>query len=97
MKHFPTDTQLLLYEEIKPDMIDEIQLNQTCLEAEIGNGDIICFQKAITPEQYEYIFIIITTTIIIITIIIITIIIITIIIIIIIFIIIIIIIIIIFN
>jgi ubiquitin carboxyl-terminal hydrolase 7 len=51
MKHFPTDTQLLLYEEIKPDMIDEIQLNQTCLEAEIGNGDIICFQKAITPEH----------------------------------------------
>lgn len=53
MKGFPKETPLLLFEEIKPDMIDEIQLKQTCVGAEIGNGDIICFQKALTQEQYE--------------------------------------------
>jgi len=53
MKGFPKETPLLLFEEIKPDMIDEIQLKQTCVGAEIGNGDIICFQKALTQEQEE--------------------------------------------
>ena len=50
MKGFPKDTPLLLYEEIKPDMIEEIPLKNNSTTAEIGNGDIICFQKAITPE-----------------------------------------------
>jgi len=55
MKNFPKDTPLILYEEIKPDMIEEIQLKHNCTknEAEIGNGDIICFQKALTREQEE--------------------------------------------
>jgi len=52
MKGFPKDTPLLLYEEIKSDMIDPIPLNIDSTTAEIGNGDIICFQKDITPEQY---------------------------------------------
>jgi len=52
MKGFPIDTPLLLYEEIKPDMIEEIPLKNNSTSAEIGNGDIICFQKALTPEQY---------------------------------------------
>ena len=51
MKGFPEKTPLLLYEEIKPDMIDEIQLKHNCVTAEIGNGDIICFQKALTQEK----------------------------------------------
>ncbi|KAG4101998.1 cysteine proteinase [Neocallimastix lanati (nom. inval.)] len=53
MKGFPEKTPLLLYEEIKPDMIDEIQLKHNCVTAEIGNGDIICFQKALTQEEEE--------------------------------------------
>jgi len=53
MKGFPKDTQLLLYEEIKPDMIEEIPLKNNSTTAEIGNGDIICFQKALTEEQEE--------------------------------------------
>jgi len=53
MKGFPKDTPLLLYEEIKPDMIEEIPLKNNSTTAEIGNGDIICFQKAITPELEE--------------------------------------------
>jgi len=50
MKGFPRDTPLKLFEEIKPDMIEEIPLRNNSCEAEIGNGDIICFQKEITPE-----------------------------------------------
>ena len=58
MKNFPNDTPLLLFEEIKPDMIEEIPLrnNSNSVTAEIGNGDIICFQKALTQEQYVYIY-----------------------------------------
>jgi len=53
MLNFPSNTQLLLYEEIKPDMIDEILLKNTASVAEIGNGDIICIQKMLTQEQEE--------------------------------------------
>ncbi|ORX47578.1 cysteine proteinase [Piromyces finnis] len=53
MKGFPKDTKLILYEEIKPDMIEEIPLNNNSEKAEIGNGDIICFQKAISSELEE--------------------------------------------
>ncbi|OUM70453.1 hypothetical protein PIROE2DRAFT_68396 [Piromyces sp. E2] len=53
MKGFPKDTQLILFEEIKPDMIEEIPLKNNSIEAEIGNGDIICFQKALSQEKEE--------------------------------------------
>jgi len=53
MKGFPRNTRLLLYEEIKPDMVEEIPINADSTTAEIGNGDIICFQKAVTPELEE--------------------------------------------
>jgi len=51
MMGFPKDTPLILFEEIKPDMIEEIPLKNNSIEAEIGNGDIICFQKALTQEK----------------------------------------------
>jgi ubiquitin carboxyl-terminal hydrolase 7 len=53
MMGFPKDTPLILFEEIKPDMIEEIPLKNNSIEAEIGNGDIICFQKALTQEKEE--------------------------------------------
>jgi ubiquitin carboxyl-terminal hydrolase 7 len=53
-KGFPVNTPLILFEEIKPDMIEEIPLKNNSTTAEIGNGDIICFQKALTEEQVSY-------------------------------------------
>jgi ubiquitin carboxyl-terminal hydrolase 7 len=38
-------TQLRLYEEIKPQMIDVMKAKQTLKAAELQDGDIICFQK----------------------------------------------------
>jgi ubiquitin carboxyl-terminal hydrolase 7 len=38
-------TQLRLYEEIKPQMIDSMKAKQTLKAAELQDGDIICFQK----------------------------------------------------
>ncbi|ORY37639.1 cysteine proteinase [Rhizoclosmatium globosum] len=41
----PPKTPLLLFEEVKPDMIDELKVKQTFASAELGDGDIICFQR----------------------------------------------------
>lgn len=38
-------TQLRLYEEIKPQMIDVMKAKQTLKAAELQDGDIICFQR----------------------------------------------------
>lgn len=38
-------TQLKLYEEIKPQMIDAMKGKQTLKAAELQDGDIVCFQK----------------------------------------------------
>lgn len=42
---WPASTLLDLYEEIKPNMIEAIRLKQTFTQAEISDGDIVCFQK----------------------------------------------------
>ncbi|KAF9778397.1 cysteine proteinase [Thelephora terrestris] len=44
-------TSLKLYEEIKPGMIEPMRLAYTLAQSEIQNGDIICFQVEISPEQ----------------------------------------------
>jgi ubiquitin carboxyl-terminal hydrolase 7 len=38
-------TQLKLYEEIKPQMIDTMKAKQTLKAAELQDGDIVCFQR----------------------------------------------------
>ncbi|KAJ3300789.1 hypothetical protein HK104_003759 [Borealophlyctis nickersoniae] len=43
--NFPLDTRLVLYEEVKPTMIDALNSKLTFQAAELGDGDIICFQK----------------------------------------------------
>ncbi|RGB42730.1 ICP0-binding domain of ubiquitin-specific protease 7-domain-containing protein [Rhizophagus diaphanus] len=52
-KNFPLDTPLKLYEEIKPNMIDEIDLRFTFQRLELQNGDIICFQKNLTEKEIQ--------------------------------------------
>ncbi|CAG8484431.1 10701_t:CDS:10 [Gigaspora margarita] len=52
-KEFPPHTPLKIYEEIKPNMIEEMKLNLTFQKSEIQDGDIICFQKALTEEEIQ--------------------------------------------
>ncbi|KAJ3095062.1 hypothetical protein HK100_005929, partial [Physocladia obscura] len=41
----PPKTPLLLFEEIKPDMVESLKLTQSFGHAEIGDGDIILYQR----------------------------------------------------
>lgn len=54
---FPPDTKLLLYEEIKPNMVEKIESLTEPLQKvleELLDGDIIVFQKDERDlEQYE--------------------------------------------
>lgn len=55
---WPHTVTLMLYEEIKPSMIEPMKAKQTLKAAELQDGDIICFQPATTngtdgPELSE--------------------------------------------
>lgn len=53
---FPTDTDLVLYEEIKPNMVERIENYSEPLEKvleELMDGDIIVFQKDERDDMYE--------------------------------------------
>ncbi|KAI8906938.1 hypothetical protein EDD86DRAFT_192638 [Gorgonomyces haynaldii] len=50
-----TGTALELLEEVKPGMIEDVPLNATFDQAELGCGDIICFQpKKADPSVRQY-------------------------------------------
>lgn len=51
MAGFEPGTDLILYEEIKPDMIDLMDTEKSFSDSEIQDGDIICIQKALTEEE----------------------------------------------
>lgn len=38
-------------QEIKHNMIDQMKPKQTLLQSELQDGDIVCFQKALTGEE----------------------------------------------
>jgi len=44
-QNFSPDQLLYLYEEVKPDLVEPLNLNHTLKIAGLSNGDIICFQK----------------------------------------------------
>jgi hypothetical protein len=53
---FPPDTELVLYEEIKPNMVERIENYNEPLEKvleELMDGDIIVFQKDERDDMYE--------------------------------------------
>lgn len=52
MKDLPHGTVIQLYEEVKPGMIDTLKTNQTFQQAELGSGDIICYQCQLSSDQY---------------------------------------------
>ncbi|KAJ2719750.1 ubiquitin-specific protease ubp15 [Coemansia sp. Benny D115] len=45
------DVPITLYEEVKPSLIEEMDVEKTFREAEIQSGDIICFQLAHEPGK----------------------------------------------
>ncbi|KAI7815889.1 ubiquitin carboxyl-terminal hydrolase 5 [Gamsiella multidivaricata] len=50
-KGFPANTPLKLFEEIKPTMIEPMKMKLTFHQSEIQGGDIIVFQKELTPKE----------------------------------------------
>ncbi|KAG0057243.1 hypothetical protein BGZ83_000656 [Gryganskiella cystojenkinii] len=50
-KGLPANTPLKLFEEIKPTMIEPIKMKSTFFQCEIQGGDIIVFQKELTPKE----------------------------------------------
>ncbi|CAG8491983.1 14575_t:CDS:10, partial [Cetraspora pellucida] len=52
-KKFPRRTSLKIYEEVKPNMIEEMKPKLTFQQSEIQDGDIICFQKALTKQEVK--------------------------------------------
>ncbi|KAJ3333525.1 hypothetical protein HDU76_007055 [Blyttiomyces sp. JEL0837] len=46
-------TQLLLFEEVKPEMIDLLKPKATFTGAELGDGDIICYQRDLSSSEIE--------------------------------------------
>ncbi|RIA93964.1 hypothetical protein C1645_873749 [Glomus cerebriforme] len=52
-KEFPLNTPLKIYEEMKPNMIEEMKPKSTFQQSEIQDGDIICFQKALTEKEIQ--------------------------------------------
>ncbi|CAO3595063.1 unnamed protein product [Absidia cylindrospora] len=51
MAGFDRGTELVLYEEIKPEMNEIMHTEKTFRASEIQDGDIICIQKGMTQEE----------------------------------------------
>ncbi|KAJ3226189.1 hypothetical protein HK099_005415 [Clydaea vesicula] len=52
-KKLPSDTNLILYEEVKQGMIDLIKPNKSFINLELLDGDILCYQKELTAKELE--------------------------------------------
>ena len=50
--NFPETQSLLLFEEIKPQRVDVLSIHDSLRENQLGNGDIIVFQKE-PSELYQ--------------------------------------------
>ncbi|CAO3634585.1 unnamed protein product [Cunninghamella echinulata] len=50
MAEFEPETRITLYEEIKPEMVEAMNLEKTFASSEIQDGDIICIEKELTEE-----------------------------------------------
>ncbi|KAI8066595.1 hypothetical protein BC940DRAFT_275132 [Gongronella butleri] len=50
---FDPRTDIDLYEEIKPEMIENMELNKTFQQSEIQDGDILVMQRSLTEDEIE--------------------------------------------
>mmetsp|Transcript_7522 Transcript_7522/g.21399 ORF Transcript_7522/g.21399 Transcript_7522/m.21399 type:complete len:705 (+) Transcript_7522:72-2186(+) len=53
LRGLPPDAPVVLYEEVKPSMVDLLDLKQTLDGAELGNGDIIAFEDDLPDSERE--------------------------------------------
>ncbi|KAJ1772579.1 ubiquitin-specific protease ubp15 [Coemansia sp. RSA 1843] len=53
MAGLPADANLMLYEEVKPSLVEEMDTGLTFQRAEIQSGDIICFQQSSAEAKGE--------------------------------------------
>jgi len=44
-------TELTFSQEIKHNYIDQMKPKQSLLQSELQDGDIVCFQKVLSPEE----------------------------------------------
>ncbi|KAJ2716966.1 ubiquitin-specific protease ubp15 [Coemansia spiralis] len=51
MAMLPPDAPVILFEEVKPSMIEELDVSQTFGSAEIQSGDVVCIQPAVAPDD----------------------------------------------
>ncbi|KAI8978533.1 hypothetical protein BDB01DRAFT_799109 [Pilobolus umbonatus] len=54
MAGFELDQDILLYEEIRPAMIEVVDTHNTFNQAEIQDGDILIVQRTVSAEESEY-------------------------------------------
>jgi len=52
-EQLPANEKLMLWEEIKPTMVEALKPKQTLKMAELQDGDIICFQKVSTDAERQ--------------------------------------------
>jgi ubiquitin carboxyl-terminal hydrolase 7 len=50
LKKLPPNSQVKVYEEIKPGMVDPLKMKSTLDSMELITGDILCFQKDLSKE-----------------------------------------------
>lgn len=50
--NWPVGSEVLLFEEVKHNLVQPMKPKQTFGDAEIQNGDIICFQRQLPEEEY---------------------------------------------
>lgn len=53
MQRWAPQTQIKLYEEIKPGMIEQMKAKATFAQSEIQDGDVICFQVDISDKDAQ--------------------------------------------
>lgn len=51
MMRWPPTTQVKLYEEIKPGMIEQLKPSATFVQSELQNGDVLCFQIELSEKD----------------------------------------------
>mmetsp|Transcript_46802 Transcript_46802/g.117943 ORF Transcript_46802/g.117943 Transcript_46802/m.117943 type:complete len:1105 (-) Transcript_46802:40-3354(-) len=51
MLGYDESVELEIYEEIKPEMVDKVDVSQTLENAELGNGDVLVLQRALSDED----------------------------------------------
>ena len=50
-KSLPANTPVQLYEEVRPGMVEPLDAAQSFNQAELSDGDIVCFQIELSPQE----------------------------------------------